>query len=53
MINPYREPEWSDERYEWECGKFEAKHQCMLAKGVVILRKRDMDDLPNVIGKCV
>ena len=38
MYCPYRSPEWSDEYYEWKCGLYEAKHQCMLNNGVVILR---------------
>ena len=38
MFLPYRNPDWSDEQYEWMCGKFEAKHQCMLNNGVIILR---------------
>lgn len=45
MINPYREPEWSDERYDYECAKYEAKHQCMLNNGVVILRRRDIKSI--------
>ena len=45
MINPYRDPEWSDERYAWECRKYEAKHQCMLANNVIILRKNDIKNL--------
>lgn len=45
MFNPYRESYWSDERYEWECGKYEAKHQCMLKNNVHILRKNDIVNL--------
>ena len=45
MYCPYRYPEWSDEEYEWKCGKEEAKHQCMLANDVVILRKKEIDNL--------
>lgn len=45
MFNPYRNPEWSDGRYAWECGKYEAKHQCMLRNGVVILREWDINNL--------
>lgn len=45
MINPYRSADWSDERYGWECGKYESKHQCMLKNGVVIIRVKDVDNL--------
>ena len=45
MINPYRKPEWTDEIYDWECRKYEAKHQCMLANNVVILRGKDIENL--------
>jgi len=45
MINPYRDPEWSDVRYAWECGKYEAKHQCMLSNNIVILRESDIKNL--------
>ena len=37
MYCPYRRPEWSDEYYDWECGLYEAKHQCMLRNNVIIL----------------
>jgi hypothetical protein len=30
-----------DSEYDWICGKYEAKHQCMLDNGVVILRSRE------------
>ena len=45
MINPYRNPEWTDERYGWECGKYETKHQCMLRSNVTILREKDINHL--------
>ena len=45
MINPYRNPDWSDEQYAWICGKFEAKHQCMIANNVTILRGKDIENL--------
>ena len=47
MICPYRDEDWSDEQYAWVCGKFEAKHQCMLANGVIILRGSDIKELEN------
>lgn len=45
MYCPYRYSDWSDKEYEWTCGKEEAKHQCMLAHDVVILRKNEIDNL--------
>lgn len=50
MFNPYREQEWSDERYEWECSKYEAKHQCMLRNNVVILRESQIENLDSVFN---
>ena len=35
----------SDEEYEWRCKVMEAKHQCMLANNVVILRGKDIENL--------
>lgn len=50
MVNPYRDPEWTDERYEWECGKYEAKHQCMISNNVTIIRECQMTDLKTLFG---
>ena len=48
MFNPYRNPEWSDGRYAWECGKYEAKHQCMLRNNIVILRESVIRNLTSL-----
>ena len=53
MVNPYREPEWSDERYAHECAKFEAKHQCMIANNVVVLRESDIRTLSPALFNVV
>lgn len=45
MYCPWRYSEWSDEHYNWMCGKYEAKHQCILKNNVVILREGDMKNL--------
>ena len=50
MVNPYRDPEWTDERYEWECGKYEAKHQCMISNNVTIIRECQMTDMKTLFG---
>ena len=39
MINPFRDPSWTDLEYSDECLKYEAKHQCMLDNGVTIMRE--------------
>ena len=35
----------TEEEYKWHCDKEEAKHQCMLANNVIILRERDIKNL--------
>lgn len=35
----------SNEEYEWRCKVMEAKHQCMLANNVVILRHKEINNL--------
>ena len=50
MYNPYRNKNWSDEQYEMVCGKFEAKHQCMIANNVTILRNREIHNLNEVFN---
>ena len=35
----------SDEEYEWRCKVMEAKHQCMLANNVIILRYSQVKNL--------
>ena len=47
MFCPYRYTEWSDEYYQWMCGKYEAKHQCMIKNNVLILRDKDIRNLSN------
>ena len=37
--------DWTDEFYNWKCGLYEAKHQCMLANNVIILREQDIKNL--------
>lgn len=36
---PFRHRTWSDEKYDFMCRREEAKHQCMITNGVVILRQ--------------
>ena len=45
MFCPYRDEDWSDEKYDWMCGLYEAKHQCMIANNVIILRENDVKNL--------
>lgn len=35
----------SDEEYEWRCKVMEAKHQCMLANSVIIIRQSQIKNL--------
>ena len=48
MFCPYGRTKLSKERYDWLCGLFEAKHQCMIANNVYIIRKRDMKNLSGL-----
>ena len=45
MFCPYRRDEWTEDEYEWRCGRYEAKHQCMIANDVIILRGKDINNL--------
>lgn len=45
MYCPYRYPEWTDEYYEWVCGLYEAKHQCMIENSILIFRKYEIKHL--------
>ena len=37
MFCPYRYPDWTDERYEYECELYRLKHECEVNNGVLIL----------------
>lgn len=45
MFCPYRNEDWSDEKYDWMCGLYEAKHQCMITNYVIILREQNIKNL--------
>ena len=45
MFCPYRDKDWSDEKYDWMCGLYEAKHQCMIQNDVIILRESQIKTL--------
>lgn len=55
MYLPWRKKEWSDAEYEDICGRYEAKHQCMIANSVKIIRKAEyaeyMDYVERKYGK--
>ena len=51
MYKPHRNKRWSDERYEWECAKEEAKHQCMIMNNVIILRRKQIESILVNINK--
>lgn len=51
MFCPYRDDDWSDEKYDWMCGLYEAKHQCMNENGVAILRQHHIKTMTiNTFG---
>ena len=45
MFCPYGRKKLDKEKWNWLCGKFEAKHQCMLKNNVLILRDKDINNL--------
>lgn len=45
MFCPYRDEDWSDEKYEWMCGLYEAKHRCMMDNNITILRSQDINGI--------
>lgn len=44
MICPFRNNDWTDERYKIECDKYEAKHQCMINNNVKIIKGDEYKD---------
>ena len=45
MFMPWRKPGMSDSEYSNACEKEEAKHQCMIANNVIILRNNEIKNL--------
>lgn len=45
MFCPYRESDWTNEKYDWMCGLYEAKHQCMIDNNVTILRENTVKNM--------
>lgn len=41
----------SNDKYEWKCKLYEAKHQCMIANNVVIIRGKELSDLASIFLK--
>lgn len=48
MFCPYRSKKWSNEEYDDKCKQYEAKHQCMIANNVIILREKEMNNLERI-----
>ena len=42
MYLPFRRKEWSDEKYKFMCGIYEAKRQCLLSHNVTLWFKSDI-----------
>ena len=55
MICPFRNKDWTDERYKLECDKYESKHQCMIANGIKIIKSDEYNEfilyVNNTYGK--
>ena len=49
MFCPYRDKDWTDEKYNWMCGLYEAKHQCMISNGIIILSENEINNLSNIL----
>ena len=45
MYCPYRYDDWTNDEYNNECRRFEAKHQCMIRNNVIILRNSQIKNL--------
>ena len=48
---PYDKHHLSHEEYEQRCMCAKEKFNCMIANNVIILRKKDIDNLESVFGK--
>ena len=51
MYCPYRHNWQSDDDYAHLCRKFEAKHQCMIANGVKILRSKEINEYFKLLNE--
>ena len=45
MFCPWGRKKLGEEKWNWLCGKYEAKHQCMLKNNVIILRNYDIENI--------
>lgn len=45
MICPWKHKNDTPEKIEWRNGLFEAKHQCMIRNGVIILKQKEFKEL--------
>ena len=50
MYCPWGRKKLGEEKWKWLCGKFEAKHQCMLKNNIIILRYNDIENLSGYIN---
>lgn len=49
MYCPFRRKNWTDEKYDIICKKYEEKHQCMIKNNVKILKSKDISIIHNYI----
>lgn len=52
MYMTWRKPGMTDEEYKKSCEKEEAKHQCMIANNVIVLRSKDIKNLSIELFMC-
>ena len=45
MFCPYGRKKLGEEKWNWLCGKYEAKHQCMIRNNVIVLRELDISNI--------
>lgn len=53
MYCPYGKNKLSKDKYEWLCGKFEAKHQCMIKHNIVIIRQKQLKYLNDIVNNII
>lgn len=49
MICPFRNKAWSNEKYANMCALYEAKHQCMINNGIIILKYNELKRLEQIL----
>lgn len=50
MYCPYGKNKLSKDKYDWLCGKFEAKHQCMIQNNILIIRQKQLKNIDEIVN---